>query len=110
MLLNEFINNPEIIELLGVSRGLPPSIEAQKQLERSEGLETEVFRLQKLAEASNDVPEPRYIKGWSDCVKAVDDITRQYAFQKITLDEAVEGMELQFESILRPPGKADTLP
>lgn len=110
MLLNEFINNPEMIELLGVSRGLPPSIEAQKQLEKSEGLETEVFRLQKLAEASNDVPEPRYIKGWSDCVKAVDDITRQYAFQKITLDEAVEGMELQFESILRPSGRSDILP
>lgn len=103
-LLNEFINNPEIIELLGMSRGLPPSIAAQKQLENTGGLGTEVFRLQRLAETSNDVPEPRYINGWSDCVKAVDDITRQYAFRKITLDEAIGNMEAQFEAILKPSG------
>lgn len=102
MLLNEFINNPEIIEILGVSRGLPPSTAAQEMLEKEDGIEAEVFRLQRLAEMSNDVPEPRYINGWSDCVKAVDEITKQYSFQKITLDEAVESMELQFENILRP--------
>ena len=101
--LNELINDPEIIEILGLSRGLPPSTTAQKQLEEKEGLAAEVFRLQRLAEESNDVSEPRYIIGWSDCIKVVDDITRQYAFRKITLEEAIENMEAGFEKILRSP-------
>lgn len=99
-LLNAFLNDPELIEILGMSRGIPPSTVAQQQLETGGGLEAEIFRLQRLAEQSNDVPEPRYISGWSECVRTVDEITLQYAFQKITLNEAVELMERQFEKIL----------
>ena len=103
MLLNELLNDPEITEIMGLSRGLPPSSVAQEQLEETGGLAGEVFRLQRLAEESNDVPEPRYINGWSDCIKVVDNVTRQYAFHKISLDEAIESMERQFEKILGMP-------
>lgn len=103
MLLNELLNDPEITEIMGLSRGLPPSSVAQEQLEETGGLAGEVFRLQRLEEESNDVPEPRYINGWSDCIKVVDNVTRQYAFHKISLDEAIESMERQFEKILGMP-------
>ncbi|MCI5650454.1 MAG: extracellular solute-binding protein [Fusicatenibacter sp.] len=103
--INALINDTELIETLGLSRGLPPSTKAQEQLEDTQGMAAEVFRLQRIAEKSNDVPEPRYIKGWSECIQIVDHVTRQYAFQKITLDEAVESMETQCEEILRQAGR-----
>lgn len=106
--LNSLINDSEMIDLLGLTRGIPPSTEAQEQLQSESGLGADVFRVQRLAEQSKDVPEPRYISGWSDCVKAIEDITVQYALEKVTLDEAVTLMYERCGQIMRRSGVSET--
>lgn len=101
--MNALINDSELIDLLGLTRGIPPSTVAQERLQNDSGLEADVFRVQRLAEQSKDVPEPRYINGWSDCVKVISDITIQYSLDRVTLDEAVALMYEKCGEIMMNP-------
>ena len=63
-------------------------------------LDKEIFVVQQLAEQSNDIPEMRYINGWSSFIGIIHEETQNYAFGKKNLDEAIDSMEQRCKKVL----------
>lgn len=93
VLLNEFINNPEMAKILGLSRGIPPSSEMQTLLsEDTSGLNKEIFDVQKMAEESKDVPEILATPGYAQVLEVIRQETDEYRYGNKDVKTAVEDM------------------
>ena len=98
-LLNEFINNPEMGRILGFSRGIPPSETIREELKKNlTGIDTDVLKVQAMADASLDTPEPRLTKGWMEIVTVVTQETDEYRYGRKDLETTIQDMTSRAES------------
>lgn len=98
-LLNEFVNNPEMGKILGFSRGIPPSETVRDELREScTGIDADVLKVQAMADASEDTPEPRLVKGWIDIITVITQETDEYRYGRKDLQTAIQDMQSRAES------------
>lgn len=99
ILLNEFVNNPEMGRILGFSRGIPPSEAIREELKKDlTGIDTDVLKVQAMADASLDTPEPRLTKGWTEILTVITQETDEYRYGRKDLETTIQDMTSRAES------------
>lgn len=93
ILLNEFINNPDMNAILGLCRGIPPSSAVQTQLsEELSGIDADVFKVQEMAAASKDEPEVLATPGYVQVLEVVRQETDEYRYGRKDAETTVNDM------------------
>ncbi len=99
VLLNEFVNNTEMGNILGFSRGIPPSETIREELQKElTGIDVDVLKVQAMADATNDTPEPRLTKGWTEIVTVITQETDEYRYGRKDLETTINDMTSRAES------------
>ncbi|MCI5650453.1 MAG: extracellular solute-binding protein [Fusicatenibacter sp.] len=98
-LLNEFINNPEMGRILGFSRGIPPSETIREELKKNlSGIDSDVLKVQAMADESKDTPEPRLMKGWMEVATVIREETDEYRYGRKDLATTIQDMTSRAQS------------
>lgn len=93
ILLNEFINNSDMNEILGLSRGIPPSSAIQEQLSQNlSGIDADVFKVQEMAAASKDEPEVLATPGYVQVLEVIRQETDEYRYGRKDIETTVKDM------------------
>lgn len=99
VLLNEFVNNTEMGNILGFSRGIPPSETIREELQKGlTGIDVDVLKVQAMADVTNDTPEPRLTKGWTEIVTVITQETDEYRYGRKDLETTINDMTSRAES------------
>lgn len=99
VLLNEFVNNTEMGNILGFSRGIPPSETIREELQKElSGIDADVLEVQAMADDTNDTPEPRLTKGWTEIVQVITQETDEYRYGRKDLETTINDMVSRAES------------